>query len=139
MTNGNVWQWTLVRVKAIFSTLPYLALDALDSGNGELAPLTSVLMKLFECLILAYFKQVTDGLLDPLQLTYRANRHVDDTINIGLHYIYQHLYTPRAYARILFVDFSSAFNTIISKLLESNWPPSTHIYYERLQKMASST
>ncbi|KAK3568390.1 hypothetical protein QTP86_005568 [Hemibagrus guttatus] len=32
---------------------------------------------------------------------------------MGLHYILQHLDKPGAYARILFVDFSSTFNTII--------------------------
>ncbi|KAK3566940.1 hypothetical protein QTP86_006756 [Hemibagrus guttatus] len=32
---------------------------------------------------------------------------------MGLHYILQHLDKPGTYARILFVDFSSTFNTII--------------------------
>ncbi len=37
---------------------------------------------------------------------------------MGLHYILQHLDRPGTYVRILFVDFSSAFNTIISSLLQ---------------------
>ncbi len=41
---------------------------------------------------------------------------MDDTVNI-LHYILQHVDKPRNYARILFVDFSSAFNTILPDLL----------------------
>ncbi len=53
----------------------------------------------------------------PLQFAYRANRSVDDAVNMGLHYILQHLDRPVAYVRILFVDFSSAFNTIIPNLL----------------------
>ncbi len=36
---------------------------------------------------------------------------------MGLHYILQHLDKPGNYARILFVDFSSAFNTIMPDLL----------------------
>ncbi len=36
---------------------------------------------------------------------------------MGLHYVLQHLDRPGAYVRILFVDFSSAFNTIIPNLL----------------------
>ncbi len=36
---------------------------------------------------------------------------------MGLHYVLQHLDRPGAYVRILFVDFSSAFNTIILNLL----------------------
>ncbi len=36
---------------------------------------------------------------------------------MGLHYVLQHLDRPGTYVRILFVDFSSAFNTIIPNLL----------------------
>ncbi|KAK3559360.1 hypothetical protein QTP86_012769 [Hemibagrus guttatus] len=46
-----------------------------------------------------------------------ANRSVDDAVNMALHFILQHLDSPGSYARILFVDFSSAFNTIIPALL----------------------
>ncbi|KAL0148922.1 hypothetical protein M9458_055726 [Cirrhinus mrigala] len=45
-------------------------------------------------------------------------RSVDDAVNVGLHYILQHLDKPGTYARILFVDFSSAFNTIIPDILQ---------------------
>ncbi len=54
------------------------------------------------------------NLAGPLQFSYRANRSVDDAVNMGLHYILQHLDKPGTYARILFVDFSSAFNTIFT-------------------------
>ncbi|KAI2666636.1 putative RNA-directed DNA polymerase from transposon BS [Labeo rohita] len=57
----------------------------------------------------------------PVALTsvfaYRANRSVDDAVNMALHYILQHLDRTGNYARILFVDFSSAFNTIMPDLL----------------------
>ncbi len=55
--------------------------------------------------------------MDPLQFAYRANRFVDDAVSMGLHYILQHLDRPGTYVRILFVDFSSAFNKIIPNLL----------------------
>ncbi|KAK3563012.1 hypothetical protein QTP86_013278 [Hemibagrus guttatus] len=58
-----------------------------------------------------------DPLLDPLQFAYGANRSVDDAVNMALHFILQHLDSPGSYSRILFVDFSSAFNTIIPALL----------------------
>ncbi len=74
-------------------------------------------MKSFEKLVLAYLKDITGPLLDPLQFAYRANRSVDDAVNMGLHYIPQHLDRPGTCVRILFVDFSSAFNTIIPNLL----------------------
>ena len=89
--------------------------------------LTSVVMKCFERLILSFLKPITDPLLDPLQFAYRANRSVDDAVNLSLHHILQHLDTPSTYVRALFVDFSSAFNTILpdrlhTKLLQLQVP-----------------
>ncbi len=81
--------------------------------------LTSVVMKSFERLVLAYLKASTGPLLDPLQFAYRANRSVDDAVNMGLHFTLQHLDRPGTYVRILFVDFSSAFNTIIPDTLQN--------------------
>ncbi|MCI4391896.1 hypothetical protein PGIGA_G00139710 [Pangasianodon gigas] len=74
-------------------------------------------MKSFERLVLSHLKDITDPLLDPMQFAYRANRSVDDAVNMALHFILQHLDSPGSYARILFVDFSSAFNTIVPSLL----------------------
>ena len=74
-------------------------------------------MKSFKRLVLTHLKGITGPLLDPLQFAYRANRSVDDAVNMGLHYILQHLDSPGTYARMLFVDFSSAFNTIIPEVL----------------------
>ncbi len=74
-------------------------------------------MKSFEKLVLTHLKDITGPSLDPLQFAYRANRSVVDAVNMGLHYVLQHLERPGAYVRILFVDFSSAFNTIIPNRL----------------------
>ncbi len=52
-----------------------------------------------------------------LQFAYRAKRSVDDAVNMGLHYVLLHLEKTGMYARILFVDFSSAFKTIIPNLI----------------------
>ncbi len=76
-------------------------------------------MKPFERLVLAYLKASTGPLLDPLQFAYRANKSVDDAVNMGLHFTLQHLDRPGTYVRILFVDFSSAFNTIIPDTLQN--------------------
>ncbi len=43
---------------------------------------------------------------------------------MGLHFILQHLDRPGTYVRILFVDFSSTFKTIIPSLLQ---PKLTHL------------
>ncbi|KAF7641196.1 hypothetical protein LDENG_00289540, partial [Lucifuga dentata] len=92
--------------------------------------MTSVLLKSFKRLVLSHLKAITDPLLDPLQFAYRAIRSVDDAVNMALHFILQHLDSSGTYARILFVDFSSAFNTIIpillqDKLSQLNVPDST--------------
>ncbi len=47
---------------------------------------TSVVMKWFERLVLAYLKASTGPLLDPLQFAYRANKSVDDAVNMGQHF-----------------------------------------------------
>ncbi len=69
-------------------------------------------MKSFEKLVLAHLRDISGPLLDPLQFAYRANRSMEDAVNME-HYVLQHLDRPGAYVRILFVDFSSAYNTII--------------------------
>lgn len=60
----------------------------------------------------------TDPALDPLQFAYRANQSMEDAVNMALHYVLNHLDTAGNYARILFVDFSSAFNTILPSTLD---------------------
>jgi len=58
-------------------------------------------MKSFEHLVLSHLKSIADPLLDSLQFAYRANRSVDDMVNMALHFILQHLDSPGTYARIL--------------------------------------
>ncbi|KAK3559103.1 hypothetical protein QTP86_004117 [Hemibagrus guttatus] len=76
-------------------------------------------MKSFERLVLAYLKNITGPLPDHLHFVYRANRSMDDAVNTGLHFILQHLDESGTCVRLLFVDFSSAFNTIIPTLLRT--------------------
>ncbi len=116
------WSLELCEVPSCFkrSTIPVPKKPKI-TGLNDYRPvaLTSVAMKSFERLVLAYLKASTGPLLDPLQFAYRANRSVDDAVNMGLHYILQHLDRPGTYVRILFVDFSSAFNTIIPVTLQN--------------------
>ena len=79
--------------------------------------LTSVIMKVFERLVLKFLKAGTLDKLDPMQFAYRANRSVDDAVSLGLHNVLQHLESSGTYARLLFIDFSSAFNTILPEKL----------------------
>ena len=74
--------------------------------------LTFVVIKTLERLVLQFLKSIIDPLLDQFKFAYRNNRSVGDAVALGLCYVLQHLDNPNTYARILFVDFSSAFNTI---------------------------
>ena len=90
------------------------------TGLSDYRPitLTFVVMKSFESLVLNNLKDITGTLLDSLQFAYQANRSVDDAFNMGQHLILQHLNSPGTYAWILFVDFSSAFNTLMPGILK---------------------
>ncbi len=55
--------------------------------------------------------------VDPLQFAYRSNRSTDDAIAFTLHTALSHLENKNAYVRMLFVDYSSAFNTIVPATL----------------------
>ncbi len=55
--------------------------------------------------------------LDPLQLAYRSNLSTDDANAFTLHTALSHLENKNTYVRMLFVDYSSAFNTIVPATL----------------------
>ena len=74
-------------------------------------------MKVFERLVLKRFKSSPVNVLGPLQFAYRKSRSVDDAVGLALHCVLQHLEYPDTYAHILFVDYSSAFNTVIPEKL----------------------
>jgi hypothetical protein len=56
-------------------------------------------------------------LLDKLQFAYLDKRSTDDAVNFLIHELAQHLDKPGASARCLYIDFSSAFNTMLPHLL----------------------
>ena len=87
--------------------------------------LTSVLVKCIEKLILRFLLPAVAPFQDPYQFAYKQKRSVDDAVAIFTNHIYSHIDVPRSYCRTLFVDFSSAFNTLqprilIDKLLRNN-------------------
>ncbi|PIK41525.1 hypothetical protein BSL78_21628 [Apostichopus japonicus] len=79
--------------------------------------LTSIPMKILERLVLSRLRpQILDH-EDPLQFAYREKRSVEDAILFFVDSMYRHLDSPGNFARVLFVDFSSAFNTILPHIL----------------------
>ncbi len=70
--------------------------------------LTPIFSKCFEKLVREHICSVLPASLDPLQFAYRSNRSTDDAIAFTLHTALSHLENKNTYARMLFVDYSSA-------------------------------
>ncbi|KAI3369406.1 hypothetical protein L3Q82_007480 [Scortum barcoo] len=79
--------------------------------------LTSHLMKTLERLVLAHLRPLVSSFMDPLQFTYQPDIGVDDAVIYLLHTSLTHLEKAGSTVRIMFFDFSSAFNTIQPRLL----------------------
>ena len=79
--------------------------------------LTSCIMKCFEKLDLKFMSTLLPPDFDMFQFVYKDNRSFEDTLSVNYHEVLKHLETPNAYVRILFIDYSSAFNTIIPQQL----------------------
>ena len=101
------------------------------SCMNDLRPiaLTSVPMKVCERLVLNDLKLKVAPHLDPMQFAYQNDRNTEDAILTLLELLYSHLERTRFgnSARVMFFDFSSAFNTIqphllVKKLLDINVP-----------------
>ncbi len=86
---------------------------SIGRGFSNLRPiaLTSHLMKCFERIIISHLN-TQSVFQDPLQFAYRKGVGVDDALLFMLHNMYSHLETTASSVRIMFFDFSSAFNTI---------------------------
>ena len=85
--------------------------------------LTPIMMKCFERLVRDHITSRLPSTLDPYQFAYRPNRSTEDAISSVLHLSLEHLEEKNTYVRMLFVDFSSAFNTIIPQHLISKLVP----------------
>ena len=69
-------------------------------------------MKCFERLVMAHINT-----LDQLQFASHPNRSTDDAISIALHTALSHPDKRNTNVRMLFIDYSSAFNTIVPSRL----------------------
>ena len=109
---------------------------AIAKIDNDLRPvtLTCILVKCLERIILAKIKEYILKHLDPLQFAYLPNRTTGDAINTLLDFTTSHLdQNPSNYVRSLFLDFSSAFNTmqphlLINKLAKYGLPPSLQLW-----------
>ena len=86
--------------------------------------LTAILSKSLERIMLPKIFEPVKPYLDPLQFAYLPDCCTEDALNLFLHNITQHLDKPADrnsphgyYARCLFIDYSSAFNTMVPHIL----------------------
>lgn len=79
--------------------------------------LTSILCKCMERIVCKELLSQIETSIDPLQFAYRANRSTVDASLTLLNKVQNHLDNTNSYVRILFMDFSSAFNTVQPYLL----------------------
>ncbi len=86
-------------------------------NNWRAVALTPIFSKCFEKPIRDYICSVLPASLDPLQFAYHSNHSTDDAIAFTLHTALSHLENKNTYVRMLFVDYSSAFNTIVPATL----------------------
>jgi hypothetical protein len=75
-------------------------------------------MKCFERLVMDHINTIIPETPDPLQFAYHPNRSTDDAISIALHNALSHMDKSNTYLRMLFIDYSSAFNTIVPWILD---------------------
>ncbi len=76
--------------------------------------LTSIVMKVFDRLLKNHICSSIPASLDPLQFAYCPNRSTDDAIYQVLQSSLTHIDSKNGnYVRLIFIDYSSAFNTIV--------------------------
>ena len=83
-----------------------------DLNDFRPVALTSHIMKTMERLVLQVLRPQVRHARDPLQFAYQEKVGVDDAITYLLHRTHSHLDKGKSAVRIMFFDFSSAFNTI---------------------------
>uniref|UniRef100_A0A8C7XV90 Reverse transcriptase domain-containing protein n=1 Tax=Oryzias sinensis TaxID=183150 RepID=A0A8C7XV90_9TELE len=132
--NGSLHQ-SIVPPCLKSSTIVPLPKTSTITGLKDYRPvaLTLIITKCFEKLVRNHITSCLPSTLDSYQFAYRANRSTEDAITTTLHTALSHLEQPGSYVRLLFVDFSSAFNTIlphrlVSKLEALGLPTSTCLW-----------
>ncbi|KAK1789986.1 hypothetical protein P4O66_002309 [Electrophorus voltai] len=102
------------------STIVAIPKKLRPSGINDYRPidLTSFMMKCFEKLVRDFITSSLPASMDPLQFAYHHNHSTDDAIAHLLHTTLTDLDKGRGnYVKMLFVDYSSAFNTFIPSQL----------------------
>ena len=87
-------------------------LRAKEPNHFKPVALTSHLMKTTERIILRHLRPLVSTQLDPLQFAYQPGTGVGNSVIYMLHRPLLHLEDSGSTVRVMFFDFSIAFNTI---------------------------
>lgn len=71
----------------------------------------------FEHLVMTHIKDYIGAYVDPYQYAYRGNCSTADAMSYVVHLALTHLKNRDSYVRLLLLDFSSSYNTIIQQTL----------------------
>ncbi len=74
--------------------------------------ITSILCKTMERVLVDHLTTTVASVLDALQFAYKSDRGTDDAVLTLLDSVSKQLALPKGYARVLFVDFSAASNSM---------------------------
>ena len=88
-----------------------------ELGDYRPVALTPTVMKSLERIVIQQLTKSVEDKLDIFQFAYKRNRSTEDAVVTLIHFILKHLDKPKCTARALFLDFTSAFNTIQPELL----------------------
>ena len=102
--------------KSVIIPVPKTPCPQLNNDYWPVA-LTSNVMKCLERLLLNLLQTEVEPSLIIFQFAYTKKRSTSDAISTLMHLVLKHLENPAAYAWLLFIDFSSSFNTIQPHLL----------------------
>lgn len=90
---------------------------AIALGDFRPVALTPLLAKCMERVVSTHLMSSVGNQLDPLQFAYRSHRGTEDATLTLVNQIAKHLQQPKSLARVLFIDFTSAFNTMQTDIL----------------------
>ena len=128
---------TILKIPLLWKTGEIIPVSktTLAKVDNDLRPvtLTPIIFKCLERIMLPKLLYYVLPHIDPLQFAYLSNRNTEDALNYFTNCITAHIDKGKSYARCLFIDYSSAFNTIQPHIMlecldEYNVPPALQLW-----------
>ena len=115
--NTSLAQATVPTCLKTSTIIPVPKVQTVTCLNDCIPVALTPIIKTFERVVMSHIKNSINITSDCHQYAYRQNRSTADAVSAVIHQAFTHLETSNSYVRLLFLDFSSAFNTIIPQTL----------------------